>query len=313
MFSESESIKLLKQQVGEVPELVLVLGSGWKRVLDRIEVDKEIDFSKWLGVEASVPGHEGKLVVGTFKSTNNQAPNIKYASDTASQSLDSKFENQSGRLHTPADSLPPMPTGRQVSRGELVGGKRVGVMAGRVHMYEGYSAEEATMWVRVLHELGMKQMVLTAACGALNEKYQVGDFVLTSDLLTLFLALDNPLKGPNFIDMSQVFDEQMRDVARKTMVEMELPMKEGVYVYYHGPNFETPADKMALKFLGGDVVGMSTVPEMIMARALGVKVMSLAFVTNLAFVKHDHKDVLAAAKKSSKQMAELMEKIVLSI
>jgi purine-nucleoside phosphorylase len=177
-------------------------------------------------------------------------------------------------------------------------------------MYEGYSGEEAPLPVRVFAKAGMKQMIVTAACGALNEKYQVGDFCLTSDVLTLFLVLDNPLRGPKFLDMSEVFDPEMRAVARKVMVENGITFHEGVYTYYHGPNFETPADKMALKFLGGDVVGMSTVPETIAARWEKVSVMSLAFVTNLAFVKHDHKDVLAAADHASKQMVTVLEGII---
>ncbi len=187
-----------------------------------------------------------------------------------------------------------------------IGSKRIAFMAGRFHMYEGYNAQQVTTPVRVFAQAGMKKMILTAAVGALNEKYAVGDFVITSDLLTLFLSLDNPLRGPDFIDMSECFDKDMRLRAMQLCVEQKIPVHEGVYAYCHGPYFETPADKMALRFLGADVVGMSTVPETIQARSLKVDVLSLAFVTNLAFVKHDHHEVLANAKKASSQMNALL-------
>jgi purine-nucleoside phosphorylase len=166
------------------------------------------------------------------------------------------------------------------------------------------------MPIRVFAQAGMKQVIVTAAAGAINEKYKVGDFVVLSDLLTLFLSVDNPLIGPTFTDMSQCFDEELRQRAIKACANNEIPFHEGVYAYAHGPHFETPADKMALKFLGADVVGMSTVPETIMARSLGVKVLGLAYVTNLAFVKHEHKDVLAAAEKGSSRMVSLLKDLV---
>jgi len=198
--------------------------------------------------------------------------------------------------------------------GKLVVGKinkkQVTFMSGRIHMYEGYSGEEATLPIRVFAKAGIKKLILTAACGALNPKYGVGDFVILSDILTLFLALDNPLSDPQFIDVSEVFDIKMRNKARKICVNKSIPFHEGVYAYYHGPNYETPADKMALKILGADVCGMSTVPETLTARSLGIKVLGLSFVTNLAFVKHDHKEVVREAEKGSKKMMCLLQNIL---
>lgn len=259
MKSEAEVTKILKNEVKELPELMVMLGTGWNAVLDDAMVETEMEYKSLFGVEATVPGHEGKLVIAKY------------------------------------------------------GNRRVAFMQGRLHMYEGYSAEEATLPIRVFAKLGMKKMVVTAACGALNEKYKVGDFVLESDLLTLFLALDNPLVGPKFLDVSEVFDVEMRDKARKIIVEQGIPFHEGVYVYYHGPNFETPADKMALKFLGADVAGMSTVPETIMARWERVRVLGLAFVTNLAFVKHDHKEVMAEANRSREKMKRLLGRLIVEL
>jgi purine-nucleoside phosphorylase len=191
-----------------------------------------------------------------------------------------------------------------------LGDRQVAFMAGRFHMYEGYTAEEVTRPIQVAAELGVKQLVVTAAGGALHEKYRVGDFVLLSDVLTLFLALQNPLIGPKFQDMSEAFDPAWRAVARQILVKHEIGFHEGVYSYYHGPNYESPADKMALKFLGGDLAGMSVVPELLMAKYLGMKVLGLGFVTNLAFVKHDHHEVVAQAEAASAKMVTLLSELI---
>jgi len=257
MFTDTQATTALSKQVASFPDTVLVLGSGWNKVLDDMTIEVEIPYVDLFGVAATVPGHEGRLIIGT------------------------------------------------------IGKKRVACMSGRLHLYEGYTAYEATTPIRVFAHAGMKKLVLTAACGALNEKYKVGDFVVLSDLITLFLALDNPLKGPQFVDVSEVFDPALRVRAMQLCTEHQIPFHEGTYVYYHGPNYETPADKMALRFLGADVVGMSTVPETLVARSLDVQVLGLAFVTNLAFVKHDHKQVVAEANKASEKMKILLSKLLI--
>lgn len=259
MKTLEESFKIISKKIAVFPETVIILGSGWNKLLDEITVEKKISYAELFGIKTSVPGHTGELIIGT------------------------------------------------------VGKKRIVCMSGRFHMYEGYTAEQATLPIRLFAKAGMKRLVTTAACGALNEKYNVGDFVILSDMITLFLALDNPLKGPQFIDVSEVFNREMRKKAVKICVENDIPFHEGSYVYYHGPNFETPADKMALRFLGADVVGMSTVPETLAARALNIDVLGLAFVTNLAFVKHNHKEVLAEADKASGMMKKLLSTLLLNL
>jgi purine-nucleoside phosphorylase len=198
--------------------------------------------------------------------------------------------------------------------GELIIGtinkRRIACMSGRFHMYEGYSGFEATLPIRLFAKLGIKKLILTAACGALNEKFKVGDFIILSDVITLFLALDNPIKGAHFVDVSEVFDDHLRKNALQICSQEHIHFHEGVYVYYHGPNYETPADKMALRILGADVCGMSTVPETLVARSLGIQVLGLAFVTNLAFVKHDHKEVVEQANKASGQMKILLSSLI---
>ncbi|MCX6733107.1 MAG: purine-nucleoside phosphorylase [Candidatus Roizmanbacteria bacterium] len=256
MKTIEDAYKTLKKEVPSFPETLLILGSGWNKILDETKIEKRISYEKLFGIKTSVPGHTGELIIGK---TNN---------------------------------------------------KRVAYMSGRFHMYEGYSGFEATMPIRLFAKFGIKNLVLTAACGALNEKYKVGDFVILSDVITLFLALDNPLKGAQFVDVSEVFNPSMREKAHKICVESHIPFHEGTYVYYHGPNYETPADKMALRFLGADVVGMSTVPETLVARSLNINVLGLSFVTNLAFVKHDHKEVVAEANKASEKMKILLTEII---
>lgn len=255
MLSQTESFERITSEISTFPSLLIMLGTGWNQVLDEAHVEKEISYKDLFGVSATVPGHEGKLVIAR------------------------------------------------------ISGKQVAFMQGRLHMYEGYSGEEATLPIRVFAQAGAKQLIVTSASGALNESYRVGDFVILSDLLTLFLPT-NPLVGPQFIDMSQAFNPDLRLLAKKICAQASLPFREGIYAYMKGPHFETPADKMALHHLGADVVGMSTVPETIMARSLGLRVLGLSFVTNLAFVQHAHEDVLAAADASSKQMAQLLAGII---
>jgi len=258
MFEDDKAVEILKHHISEIPPTLMVLGSGWNKVLESVEVEQTIDYSVLFGASAGVPGHEGALM--TIKHND----------------------------------------------------KRVAVMSGRFHMYEGYKASEVTLPIRVLNKSGVNTLILTAAAGALNEKFNVGDFIVISDLLTLLMP-DNPLIGPKFTDMSQVFDPELRKLAMKTASELDLSWHEGIYSYYHGPNYETPADKMGLKFLGADITGMSTVPETIMARYLGMKVLGLSLVTNLAFVKHKHEEVVAEAKKASEKMTAWLMKIIEAI
>ncbi len=259
MYSQKKALSVLSKKIKDFPQQLLILGSGWNEVLTDAKIEHEISYQELFGVKASVPGHQGNLVVAQ------------------------------------------------------VGGVRVAAMVGRFHMYEGYTARQATLPIRVFAKAGVKRMLVTAASGALHEKYRVGQFAILSDLLTLFLSLDNPLVGPKFLDCSEVFDQELRQHLLSAVIKHDIPFQQGCYAYYHGPNFETPVDKMALKKLGADVVGMSTVPETLVARWYGLKVVGVALVTNLAFVKHDHKEVLAEAKRASKQMVKLIKEYVVSV
>ncbi|MGI6665635.1 MAG: purine-nucleoside phosphorylase [Christensenellaceae bacterium] len=166
-------------------------------------------------------------------------------------------------------------------------GKNVAVMQGRVHFYEGYTLEEVAFLVRVVHLLGAEKMIVTNACGAVNELYNVGDLLLLSDFIKF--TDTSPLTGKNvdalgsrFPDMSHVFSPGLRNTAKSIAAEMSLSLQEGVYFYFTGPQYETPAEIRAVRMLGADAVGMSTVPECIAARHAGMEILGVSLVTNMA-------------------------------
>ena len=186
--------------------------------------------------------------------------------------------------HFPASTAPGH-AGRLVA-GTLAG-KKVLVMQGRFHIYEGYSAEQAAYPVRVAKLLGVHSMIVTNACGGINLDYKVGELMLISDFIRL--AFHNPLTGPNipqfgerFCDMSKTFDPQYRALAQKVAEKHDFPLHEGVYMYATGPQYETPAEIRAFRTLGADVVGMSTMPECIVANHAGLRILGVSLVTNMA-------------------------------
>ncbi len=166
-------------------------------------------------------------------------------------------------------------------------GRRVMVMQGRIHIYEGYTGEEVAFPVRLAKLLGCESMIVTNAAGAVNHTYRQGDIMLISDHIRLFDP--NPLTGPNvpefggrWCDMGDVYTSTLRDMALETACELGMRLQEGVYFYFTGPQFETPAEIRACRMLGGDAAGMSTVPEAIAAAHCGMKVLGFSLMTNLA-------------------------------
>lgn len=216
-------------------------------------------------------------------------------------------------VHIPYSDLPNFPTstvhghvGRFVI-GELEG-KPVIVMQGRIHYYEGYTMGEVTLPVRVMHRLGVHSLFVTNAAGGVNADFVPGDVMLITDQLNLMgMSGLNPLMGPNldeigprFPDMSQPYDRDYCNLARKVAKENKLTLREGVYAGLSGPSFESPADLRFLRLAGADAVGMSTVPEVIVARHGGMRVLGLSGISNKANLDGStittHEEVIEAGR-----------------
>jgi purine-nucleoside phosphorylase len=213
----------------------------------------------------------------------------------------------------PYSELPGWPVSTVVGHaGRLVIGELEGqpilVMQGRTHYYEGYSMAQVTLPVRVMQRLGIQILLVTNAAGAINPDFQPGDVMLITDHLNLGgMAGLNPLIGPNldelgprFPDMSQAYDRALGETARKVSRENKIRLHEGVYVYLSGPSFESPADLRFLRGAGADSVGMSTVPEVIVARHGGTRVLAFSGISNKANLDGNtatsHEEVLEAGQ-----------------
>lgn len=200
-----------------------------------------------------------------------------------------------------------------------IGRKKVVSMQGRFHYYEGLSMKEVTFPIYVLKQLGVKNIIITNACGGINTSFAPGDFMLITDHINM--SGTNPLIGPNderfgrrFPDMTEVYDSALLRFARSTAKELDIPVREGVYAYFTGPCFETAAEIRAFRTLGADAIGMSTVPEATVAKYLGMRVLGISCITNMATgiakTEHSHEEVLTAAEKSSKSFCRLTEKLL---
>ncbi|MEY8418062.1 purine-nucleoside phosphorylase [Oscillospiraceae bacterium 44-5] len=169
----------------------------------------------------------------------------------------------------------------------MLEGQRVAVMQGRMHHYEGYSYEEVSYAVRVLRLLGCDTLIVTNAAGCVNTDWKAGDLMLITDQIKMFS--ESPLRGENlpefgvrFPDASRLYTPRLQELARQTARERDIPLREGVYFYCYGPQYETPAEIRAVRLLGGDAVGMSTAPEVIAAAHCGMEVLGLTLLSNMA-------------------------------
>ncbi|UJF31203.1 purine-nucleoside phosphorylase [Paenibacillus hexagrammi] len=207
--------------------------------------------------------------------------------------------------------------------GELVvgsiQGKQVLIMKGRFHAYEGYGAETVSFPVRVMKELGVETLIVTNAAGGINESYHVGDLMVISDHLNL--TYRNPLIGPNdnalgvrFPDMSEAYSKRLRKLAHEVAASQDFSLQEGVYVGLLGPNYETPAEIRMFRTLGGDAVGMSTVPEVIVARHAGIEVLGFSCISNMASGILDqplsHAEVMETTEKVKPKFLKLVLGII---
>ncbi|MDO5028794.1 MAG: purine-nucleoside phosphorylase [Bacillota bacterium] len=201
-------------------------------------------------------------------------------------------------------------------------GKKVVCMSGRFHYYEGYDFEELTIPMRVMHLLGCKSVILTNAAGAVNKDFLAGDIMIIKDHIKLNGA--SPVRGknleefgPRFFDMSNTYNKDYIKLAKKAAQVSKLDIKEGVYFYMPGPQFETPAEIRAIRVLGGDAVGMSTVTEAIVAAHCGMKVLGLSLMTNMAAgileVPLTTDEVDKTAEKSAEKFKVLLKNILKEI
>jgi purine-nucleoside phosphorylase len=230
-------------------------------------------------------------------------------------------EELSDRVEIPYAGIPGWPVSTAIGHaGQLVFGKLDGlemaVMAGRSHLYEGYSPAQVTMGVRVLHGLGVRSIILTNAAGGINLSYSQGTLVLISDHINL--QGSNPLMGPNdesegprFPDMTDAYSAPCRAIAHQTGKELGIPLSEGVYAAVTGPSYETPAEIRYLRTIGADLVGMSTVPEVIVANHLGMRVLAISCVTNMAAgilpQKINHEEVLETGRRVRDTLVRLLK------
>lgn len=197
--------------------------------------------------------------------------------------------------------------------------KRVLVMSGRYHHYEGHSLFKLTLPIRVMALLGVNTLILTNAAGGVNTSFAPGDLMVLTDFINL--SGQNPLRGknleefgPRFPDMSNAFDQQLRFVALERASQQGIKLHQGVYTWWNGPSYETPAEIRMVRTLGGDAVGMSTVPETIVARHCGMRVLGISSITNMAAgvldVPITHEDVLAMGAQVGEQFRQLIDSII---
>ena len=227
-------------------------------------------------------------------------------------------------VEVPYSEIPHFPRSNVVGhKGSLVLGTLrgcpVAVMQGRYHYYEGHGAQAITFPIYVLGRLGVKTLIVTNACGGIRPDFRPGDLMLITDYINLLginpLIGDNDDRlGPRFPDMTEAFSKRLRALAEQAAQEIGLAVQSGVYALFNGPSFETAAEIRALSILGADAVGMSTVPETVVANYLGMEVLGLACITNmatgLAREKHSHAEVLRIANESGARLCRWVEAIL---
>jgi purine-nucleoside phosphorylase len=228
------------------------------------------------------------------------------------------------RHETPYSELEGWPQSTAAGHaGKLVTG-RIGttdviVLAGRAHLYEGYTARQVTFGIRELHRRGVRSVILTNAAGGINLEYRPGDLVLISDHINLLGQ--NPLTGPNddslgprFPDMSEAYSRAYRETAQRIARELSIKLQEGIYAAVPGPSYETPAEIRYLRSIGADLVGMSTVPETIVANHMGMKVLGISCVTNMAagILKQPlhHGEVMETGERVKDTFIQLLRAVV---
>ena len=229
----------------------------------------------------------------------------------------------SDKTEFPYSDIPNFPVSTvEGHSGKLIFGKLGGVdilaMQGRFHFYEGYSMKEVTFPVRVMYELGIKTLFVSNAAGGMNPAFSIGDLMIITDHINFFP--EHPLRGknfptgPRFPDMHETYDHELINLATEIAKEKNIRLTYGVYVGTQGPTFETPAEYRMYRTLGGDAVGMSTVPEVIVAHHCGIRTFGVSVITDLGGfdvpVEVSHEEVQEAADKAQPIMTEIMREMI---
>src|SRR5687768_7870962 len=257
---------LLRERIGGVPDVAVVLGSGLGDFVDALTdavTTPYGDIPNWPA--SAVIGHAGKLVVGTLA------------------------------------------------------GKRVAALSGRAHFYEGHDLRTVTFATRVLGLVGVKTIILTNAAGGINLSFNPGTLMVMNDHINLLgsnplVGEDEERFGPRFPDMTEVYSRRLRGIADQAAAARGVPVAHGVYVAVHGPSYETPAEIRFLRTIGADAVGMSTVPEALVARHMGLEVLGISCITNPAAgvlpTPLVHDEVMEVAKRVRAEFSALLEAII---
>ncbi|HEY2421981.1 MAG TPA: purine-nucleoside phosphorylase [Neobacillus sp.] len=261
---------------------------------------------------------------GFLKEKYPQTPKIGLILGSGLGVLADEIENP---VKIPYNEIPDFPISTvEGHAGQLVFGVLNGVevvaMQGRFHYYEGYSFDKVTFPVRVMKNLGVEMLIVTNAAGGVNESFSPGDLMIITDHINFMGA--NPLIGPNdsrlgvrFPDMSEAYSKELRAMAKETAKRLSISIREGVYFGFTGPVYETPAEIRMVRTLGGDAVGMSTVPEVIVARHGGLKVLGISCITNMAAGILDqplaHEEVIETTEKVKENFLLYIKEIVKNI
>ena len=200
-----------------------------------------------------------------------------------------------------------------------IGNQRIAAMQGRFHYYEGFTMKEVTYPIYVMKQLGVENMIITNACGAINSTFKPGDLMIITDYINFsannsLIGINDERLGPRFPDMTEAFSRELMAKAESTASSLGINCKHGVYNFYPGPCFESAAEIRAFAIMGADAVGMSTVPEVIAANYLGMKVLGISCITNMATgiskTKHDHAEVLKTADRASENLCSWVRELV---
>ena len=261
-----------------------------------------------------------KETVAFIKNKYAESPEIGIVLGSGLGSFTSEIKSEA---EIPYSDIPHFPVSTvKGHQGKLIfgelSGKKVVAMAGRFHFYEGYDTQQVIFPIRVLKYLGIQNLFLSNAAGSMNPDYKVGDLMIINDHISLFSV--NPLIGkneesfgPRFPDMSEPYSKKLIELAKKIATENKIDIKEGVYVSVTGPTFETRAEYKMLRIIGGDVVGMSTVPEVIVANHMGLPAFAMSVVTDVGIREEEnvitHEEVLEAAKAAEPKLSLIFKEM----